>query len=73
MLGKGGSGKSTITVLLAKALAKQNYKVCVFDADSTNVGIYQALGFDKSPKSLMDYFGGTVFYGGAVSCPAAFD
>jgi len=69
ILGKGGSGKSTITVLLAKALRNCGYQVCVLDADSTNMGIHQALGFKKPPLSLMDYFGGTIFSGGKVSCP----
>ena len=41
----------------------------MLDADSTNIGIHQALGFKNPPISLMDYFGGSVFYGGKVSCP----
>ena len=69
ILGKGGSGKSTTTVLLAKAFRDSGYHVCVLDADSTNMGIHQALGFDKPPVSLMDYYGGTVFSGGRVTCP----
>ncbi len=69
MFGKGGSGKSTITVLLAKVLAKQGYDVCVLDADSTNVGLHQAFGVDEPPEPLVDYFGGMVFSGGAVTCP----
>jgi len=69
VFGKGGSGKSTAVVLLAKALGDCGYRVCILDADSTNVGLHQALGLDKSPVSLMSYFGGTVFGGGAVTCP----
>lgn len=69
VLGKGGAGKTTVIVLLAGALAERGYDVCVLDADSTNVGIHQAMGLDRSPMPLMDYFGGTVFSGGAVTCP----
>jgi len=69
IFGKGGSGKSTVTVLLARALRKRGYEVCVVDADSTNVGLHQAIGLDQSPESLIDYFGGMVFSGGAVTCP----
>ena len=69
VFGKGGSGKSTAVVLLAKALGDRGYPVCVLDADSTNVGLHQALGLDESPESLMNYFGGTVFGGGTVTCP----
>ena len=69
ILGKGGSGKSTFVVLLAKALHSLNYPVCVLDADSTNEGLYQAFGFDTPPKDLMEYFGGMVFRGGKVTCP----
>jgi len=69
IFGKGGSGKSTVTVLLARALKRHGYEVCVLDADSTNVGLHHALGLDKAPSSLVDYFGGMVFSGGVVSCP----
>jgi len=56
-------------VLLAKALAQAGYEVCVVDADSTNEGLAQALGADKTPDSLLDWLGGTVFSGGPVTCP----
>ncbi|MFO7680921.1 MAG: P-loop NTPase [Chloroflexota bacterium] len=69
IFGKGGSGKSTVTVLLAKSLRNAGYEVSVLDADSTNVGLAQALGIAQSPEPLLDYFGGMVFSGGAVTCP----
>jgi len=69
ILGKGGSGKSTATVLLSQALRELGYQVCILDSDSTNIGLHQALGFKKAPVSLLDYFGGTEFSGGSVSCP----
>lgn len=69
LFGKGGSGKSTVTVLLAQTLQDRGYRVTVLDADSTNIGLSSALGIDVAPTPLMEYFGGAVFQGGAVSCP----
>jgi CO dehydrogenase maturation factor len=69
LFGKGGSGKSTVTALLAKELAEHGYEVYLLDADSTNVGLHQVLGLDHPPAPLMDYFGGAVFRGGMVTCP----
>ena len=69
IFGKGGSGKSTVTVLLAEALCAMAYEICVLDADSTNMGLHRAFGLQKTPSSLIDFFGGCVFYGGSVSCP----
>jgi CO dehydrogenase nickel-insertion accessory protein CooC1 len=69
IFGKGGAGKSTMTVFLAWALNDRGYEVCVLDADSTNIGLARALGCDKPPIPLMEYFGGMVFRGGLVTCP----
>lgn len=69
IFGKGGSGKSTVAVLLAKAFADHRYDVCVLDADSTNVGLHKALGLNDAAAPLLDHFGGMIFSGGAVTCP----
>jgi CO dehydrogenase nickel-insertion accessory protein CooC1 len=69
VFGKGGSGKSTIVVLLANGLIDCGYEVCVLDADSTNIGLSRALGIEQSPEPLMGYFGGMSFSGGLVTCP----
>ncbi len=69
IVGKGGSGKSTFTVLTAQELRAQGYDVCILDADSTNVGLHEALDIEKAPISMVDYFGGMVFSGGRVTCP----
>ena len=69
VFGKGGSGKSTFVVLLARKLRERGYEVCILDADSTNIGMPGALGIDRTPKTLIDYFGGMVFSGGLVTCP----
>jgi CO dehydrogenase nickel-insertion accessory protein CooC1 len=69
VFGKGGAGKSTLVVLLARALRRRAYSVLVLDADSTNVGLAQAMGLASEPEPLLEYFGGMVFSGGAVTCP----
>jgi CO dehydrogenase nickel-insertion accessory protein CooC1 len=69
VFGKGGAGKSTVTVFLARALRDLGAPVVVLDADSTNVGLAAALGAGHEPEPLLTYFGGMVFSGGAVTCP----
>ncbi|MCW4021822.1 MAG: P-loop NTPase [Candidatus Bathyarchaeota archaeon] len=55
--GKGGSGKSTISALLAKNLQNKGYRVLVVDTDESNYGLSTQLGM-KDPKELMELLGG---------------
>jgi CO dehydrogenase maturation factor len=55
--GKGGSGKSTVSSLLAKNLTTKGYRVLVVDADESNYGLSAQLGLED-PKELMDQLGG---------------
>jgi len=55
--GKRGSGKSTLTALLAREYARRNHPVLVVDTDESNLGLHRLLGTD-APSDLMGYFGG---------------
>jgi len=56
--GKGGSGKSTVTALLARQALRRQLTVLVVDADDSNAGLYKMLGFDSPPAPLMELVGG---------------
>ncbi|HID29549.1 MAG TPA: ATP-binding protein, partial [Desulfobacterales bacterium] len=56
--GKGGSGKSTVVALLAKAAQKRGGCVLVVDSDESNSGLYGMLGFKSAPVPLMELVGG---------------
>lgn len=56
MSGKGGVGKSTISVLIAKQLAQQGYKVGVLDADITGPSIPRLLGVEDAEIIAGDGF-----------------
>lgn len=55
--GKGGSGKSTITALLAKALKNCGKTVLVVDTDESNLCLHRLLGA-RLPEVLMEAMGG---------------
>lgn len=55
--GKGGSGKSTVSALIAREMAARGLKVLVVDTDESNFGLYKHLGLPQ-PKDFMDSLGG---------------
>lgn len=58
LCGKGGSGKSTVTVLLAQAFKRCGREPIVLDADESNASLFWMLGLQHPPQPLMDYVGG---------------
>jgi ATP-binding protein involved in chromosome partitioning len=52
--GKGGVGKSTVTVNLAVALARQGASVAILDADVYGFSVPSMLGIDRPPVLLGD-------------------
>jgi len=65
--GKGGSGKSALTVLMARVLSK-NYDVNIVDSDESNALLHQMLGAEP-PTPLVEYLGGkgNIFKQGEVN------
>jgi len=51
--GKGGTGKSTLTALLADALRREGYTVLVIDSDESNPGLPRLLGLDTPATPLI--------------------
>ena len=56
--GKGGSGKSTLTNLLARQAVARGFNALVVDSDESNSGLYRLLGFENPPSPLMELTGG---------------
>ena len=65
--GKGGSGKSSISVLIARALSNK-YKVYLIDSDESNALLPSMLDA-KPPKPIVEYLGGrnNIFKKGEVN------
>ena len=51
--GKGGTGKSTLTALLADALRREGNTVLVMDSDESNPGLARLLGLDPPSAPLI--------------------
>ncbi|CEG13675.1 conserved hypothetical protein [groundwater metagenome] len=56
--GKGGSGKSTITALMAREFARKNFNTLVIDSDESNTNLYRLLNLNMMPTPLMEMVGG---------------
>ena len=51
VIGKGGSGKTTVSGVLARSLARQGWEVVAIDCDSNpNLGISLGLGLDETQQ-----------------------
>ena len=55
--GKGGSGKSTIATLIARALTVRGYSILLVDGDESNLGLHRLLGVEE-PVVFLDSLGG---------------
>lgn len=56
--GKGGSGKSTVTCLLARSFRREGKYPVVLDSDESNTSLFWMLGFERPPRPLMELVGG---------------
>ena len=55
--GKGGSGKSTVSVLMARAFQRLGKRVLLVDADESNLGLHRLAG-SPSAETLLEALGG---------------
>jgi CO dehydrogenase maturation factor len=55
--GKGGCGKSTVAVMMARAFQRMGKRVLLVDADESNLGLHRLVG-SPSAETLLDALGG---------------
>ena len=58
LCGRGGSGKSTVTAMMARYLAANGQKVLVMDADTSSRALSSLVGLKRPDHSLADELGG---------------
>ena len=56
--GKGGSGKSVLTAIMAGSAFDKGLSVLVVDSDESNSGLFRMFGFEQPPVPLMEMTGG---------------
>jgi len=56
--GKGGSGKSVLSVVLAYEIQRRGYDVIVIDSDESNSSLFRLLGLEYPPQPLTELAGG---------------
>jgi CO dehydrogenase maturation factor len=66
--GKGGTGKTTTSSLLAKALVSFGFGVLVVDTDESNPSLHRLLGLGREPKALSELLSRS-FGGNSVERP----
>ena len=55
VVGRAGSGRTTLAVLLARELTKRGYQVCFLEADARSAGSYRAFGLNTPPEPLLEF------------------
>ncbi len=70
--GKGGSGKSTLSVLLGKAFSSKGYRPILVDADESNMG-FAAIAGVRPPVSLLAYLGGKKGFKQKLNAPSGLE
>jgi flagellar biosynthesis protein FlhG len=58
--GKGGTGKSVVSLNLARQLAKEGFKVVLADLDLGGANLHIMAGIDRPRGTLREFFGGRV-------------
>jgi CO dehydrogenase maturation factor len=71
--GKGGSGKSTVVTLLAKAAQERGFSALVVDSDESNSALFRMLGFKSPPVPLMELVGGKAALKKKMQGPSVFE
>ena len=58
VVGRVGSGRTTLAVLIGREMTKRGYHVCFLDADTRPTESFRAFGLESPPEPLRDFLKG---------------